>query len=165
MNFLEHLAAEWFEYSGSFVRSNVRTRKRAKGGYDCELDVLDDGLLGLALEVDGAARRQPREALLDLAQDLLAGAAEDGAEAAVEAELGVHVADEVEPVLLTSFLLRPTMHGTQRRFLASECSTYLGVRLRAPRVENATGHRASPSSRRNPARSAGIGVPEPQLGG
>ena len=53
-------------------------------------------LLRLALKVDGAARWQPREALLDLAQDLPAGAAEDGAEAAVEAELGVHVADEVE---------------------------------------------------------------------
>ena len=40
MNFLESLAAEWFEYSGYFVRTNVRTRKRKKGGYDCELDVL-----------------------------------------------------------------------------------------------------------------------------
>ncbi len=40
MNFLEDLAAEWFEYSGYFVRSNIRTRKRSKGGYDCELDVL-----------------------------------------------------------------------------------------------------------------------------
>ncbi|MFB0557295.1 MAG: hypothetical protein ACETVW_05515 [Dehalococcoidia bacterium] len=40
MNFLEQLVAEWYEYGGYFVRSNVRTRKRAKGGFDVELDVL-----------------------------------------------------------------------------------------------------------------------------
>lgn len=40
MNFLEQLAAEWYEYSGYFVRTNVRTRKRAKGGWDVELDAL-----------------------------------------------------------------------------------------------------------------------------
>ena len=40
MNFLESLAAEWYEYLGFFVRRNVRTRKRAAGGWDVELDVL-----------------------------------------------------------------------------------------------------------------------------
>ena len=40
MNFLEQLAAEWYEYSGYFVRTNVRARKRAKGGWGAELDVL-----------------------------------------------------------------------------------------------------------------------------
>ncbi len=40
MNFLEQLAAEWYEFSGYFVRTNPRTRKRAKGGWDVELDVL-----------------------------------------------------------------------------------------------------------------------------
>ena len=40
MTFLEQLVAEWYEYEGYFVRSNVRTRKRAKGGFDVELDVL-----------------------------------------------------------------------------------------------------------------------------
>jgi len=40
MNFLETLAAEWYEYTGYFVRTNVRARKRAAGGWDCELDVL-----------------------------------------------------------------------------------------------------------------------------
>ncbi|HUU63799.1 MAG TPA: hypothetical protein VMX96_07800 [Dehalococcoidia bacterium] len=40
MNFLEQLVAEWYEYDRYFVRSNVRTRKRKKGGYDVELDVL-----------------------------------------------------------------------------------------------------------------------------
>jgi hypothetical protein len=40
MNFLEQLAAEWYEYSGYFVRTNVRARKRSKGGWDMELDVL-----------------------------------------------------------------------------------------------------------------------------
>ena len=40
MNFLEQLVAEWYEYEGYFVRSNVRTRKRTKGGFDVELDVL-----------------------------------------------------------------------------------------------------------------------------
>ena len=40
MNFLESLVAEWYEYSGYFVRSNPRARKRLKGGWDVELDVL-----------------------------------------------------------------------------------------------------------------------------
>ena len=40
MNFLEQLVAEWYEYAGYFVRSNVRARKRAEGGWDAELDVL-----------------------------------------------------------------------------------------------------------------------------
>ena len=40
MNFLESLVAEWYEYSGFFVRSNPRTRKRPSGGWDVELDVL-----------------------------------------------------------------------------------------------------------------------------
>jgi hypothetical protein len=40
MNFLESLAAEWYEYTGHFVRTNVRTGKRAGGGWDGELDVL-----------------------------------------------------------------------------------------------------------------------------
>jgi len=40
MNFLESLVAEWYGFSGYFVRSNPRTRKRQKGGWDVELDVL-----------------------------------------------------------------------------------------------------------------------------
>jgi len=39
-NFLEQLVAEWYEYQGYFVRRNVLVGKRAKGGYDCELDVV-----------------------------------------------------------------------------------------------------------------------------
>ena len=49
MNFLESLAAEWLEYTGYFVKTNIRTRKLPTGGYKCELDVLgflpEDGLL------------------------------------------------------------------------------------------------------------------------
>ena len=40
MTFLGQLVAEWYEYEGHFVRSNVKARKRAKGGFDVELDVL-----------------------------------------------------------------------------------------------------------------------------
>jgi hypothetical protein len=40
MNHLEQLVAEWYEYRGYFVRRNVRVGKRAKGGYDGELDVV-----------------------------------------------------------------------------------------------------------------------------
>lgn len=40
MNYLEALAAEYYAYTGYFVRSNVRTRKRPRGGYDIEMDVL-----------------------------------------------------------------------------------------------------------------------------
>ena len=49
MNFLEQLVAEWHEYNGYFVRSNVRTRKRSKGGFDVELDVLAYDLPGSTL--------------------------------------------------------------------------------------------------------------------
>lgn len=40
MNHLEQLTAEWYEYSGYFVRRNIRVGKRPNGGYDCELDVI-----------------------------------------------------------------------------------------------------------------------------
>jgi hypothetical protein len=40
MNYLEKLASEWYEYSGYFVRTNVKAHKRSKGGWDAELDVL-----------------------------------------------------------------------------------------------------------------------------
>src|SRR5438445_70942 len=40
MNFLEQLTAEWYAYKGYFVRTNVKMNKRAKGGWDNELDVL-----------------------------------------------------------------------------------------------------------------------------
>ena len=39
-NHLEQLVAEWYEYRGYFVRRNVLVGKRAKGGYECELDVV-----------------------------------------------------------------------------------------------------------------------------
>lgn len=40
MNHLEQLVGEWYEYNGYFVRRNVMVGKRAKGGYECELDVV-----------------------------------------------------------------------------------------------------------------------------
>lgn len=40
MNFLETLASEYYEYIGYFVRRNIKTRKRDKGGWGVELDVL-----------------------------------------------------------------------------------------------------------------------------
>ncbi|MBI3877461.1 MAG: hypothetical protein HY300_16145 [Verrucomicrobia bacterium] len=40
MNFLEQLAAEWFAYLGYYVRTNVKTNKRKKGGWANEIDVL-----------------------------------------------------------------------------------------------------------------------------
>ena len=39
-NYLEELVAEWYEYQGFFVRRNVLVGKRARGGYECELDVV-----------------------------------------------------------------------------------------------------------------------------
>jgi hypothetical protein len=39
-NYLEQLVAEWYEYRGYFVRRNVLVGKRAKGGHECELDVV-----------------------------------------------------------------------------------------------------------------------------
>ncbi len=40
MNYLEQLVAEWYEFSGYFVRRNILVGKRASGGFDCELDVV-----------------------------------------------------------------------------------------------------------------------------
>jgi hypothetical protein len=39
-NHLESLVAEWYEFNGYFVRRNVKVGPRAKGGYECELDVV-----------------------------------------------------------------------------------------------------------------------------
>lgn len=39
MNFLEQLAAEWYEYNGHFVRTNIKFGPRARGGYTGEIDV------------------------------------------------------------------------------------------------------------------------------
>ncbi len=39
-NFLEQLVAEWYEYQGYFIRRNIWVGKRAKGGYECELDII-----------------------------------------------------------------------------------------------------------------------------
>ena len=58
MNYLEQLAAEWYRFSGYFVRNNVRARKRSKGGWDRELDALaykpDTGEL-IHIETSGSA--------------------------------------------------------------------------------------------------------------
>lgn len=40
MNFLENLAAEWYEYNGYFVRQNVKFGKRKAGGWKGEMDVI-----------------------------------------------------------------------------------------------------------------------------
>jgi hypothetical protein len=63
--------------------------------------------------------------------------------------------DGFNPHFSPAFVARPTMHRTQRCFLASGCSTYCQVRLRAPRVENPTGHGTSPPSPRKLVRNAG----------
>lgn len=39
-NHLEDLVAEWYQLRGYFVRRNIQVGKRAKGGYDCELDIV-----------------------------------------------------------------------------------------------------------------------------
>jgi hypothetical protein len=40
MNHLEELTKQWLEYNGYFCRTTVRVAKRAKGGWDGELDVV-----------------------------------------------------------------------------------------------------------------------------
>ena len=40
MNHLEQLVAEWLQYNGYFVRQSVPVGKRAKGGFEGELDVV-----------------------------------------------------------------------------------------------------------------------------
>lgn len=40
MNFLESVVAEWYEFSGYFVRSNIKFGRLAHGGWKGEADVL-----------------------------------------------------------------------------------------------------------------------------
>jgi len=42
MNFLEQLTAEWYQYKGYFVRTNIKYGKNAKGkgGHSGEMDVV-----------------------------------------------------------------------------------------------------------------------------
>jgi Holliday junction resolvase-like predicted endonuclease len=40
MNFLEQLVAEWYQYEGYLVRSNVRYGRRRRGGWVGEIDVI-----------------------------------------------------------------------------------------------------------------------------
>lgn len=40
MYFLEQLVSEWYGYKGYFVRNNVKFGKRARGGYEGEMDVV-----------------------------------------------------------------------------------------------------------------------------
>lgn len=40
MNFLEQLAAEWYQYKGYFVATNIKFGPRARGGYAGEMDVI-----------------------------------------------------------------------------------------------------------------------------
>jgi hypothetical protein len=39
-NFLEELVAEWYAHQGYFLIRNRKVGKRARGGYECELDVV-----------------------------------------------------------------------------------------------------------------------------
>lgn len=39
-NHLEQLVAEWYEYQGYFIRRNVKVGRRARGGYEGELDIV-----------------------------------------------------------------------------------------------------------------------------
>ena len=68
-NYLEQLVAEWYEYSGYFVRSNSRTRKRQKGGWDIELDVLayspsDQRLIHIETSGDANSWQERKERFL-----------------------------------------------------------------------------------------------------
>jgi hypothetical protein len=39
-NYVEELVSEYYEYQDYFVRRNVQVGPRARGGYECELDVV-----------------------------------------------------------------------------------------------------------------------------
>jgi hypothetical protein len=70
MNFLESLVAEWYEYTGYFVRSNARARKRPKGGWDVELDVLayspsDQRLIHIETSSDASSWNERKDKFLN----------------------------------------------------------------------------------------------------
>jgi Holliday junction resolvase-like predicted endonuclease len=69
MNFLERLVADWYGHHGYLVQTNLRFGKRAKGGYEGEIDVLGVNLKERALvhvETSGDADswRERREKIL-----------------------------------------------------------------------------------------------------
>lgn len=65
-------------------------------GRQCLTEVVEHDVARDAVELHVASSRQEREALLDLPHQVLAGAAEQRAQAAVEPELATMLADEVE---------------------------------------------------------------------
>lgn len=72
INFLESLVAEWYQYGKEppyFVRSNTRVRKRKKGGYDGEIDVLayspsEQHLIHIEASSDGDSWEKRKERFL-----------------------------------------------------------------------------------------------------
>lgn len=66
-NHLEELVAQWYEWRGYFVRRNVLVGKLAKGGHECELDIIAfnpalNHLLQIepSLDADSWAKREIR---------------------------------------------------------------------------------------------------------
>lgn len=67
---MESLVAEWYEFSGYFVRSNPRARKREKGGWDIELDVLayspsDERLIHIETSSDANSWQERKDRFLE----------------------------------------------------------------------------------------------------
>jgi hypothetical protein len=66
-NHLEDLTAEWYGFRGYFVQRNIQVGKRAKGGYECELDIValhpqNGHLIHIepSMDTDSWARREVR---------------------------------------------------------------------------------------------------------
>ena len=80
----------------SLLRAQVRDKRRPARAPDRRAQVVEDDLLALAVEIDGAASRKERELVLDLLEDLSAPRVQDRPESVLEAELAVLLADQVD---------------------------------------------------------------------
>jgi hypothetical protein len=101
MNHLEQLVAEWLEYRGYFVRVSVQVGRRAKGGFEGELDVVAinfpaNHLLHVECSLDAlsAEKREPH----------FKAKFERGRRYIREVFRGLPVPDEPEQILVNSLI-------------------------------------------------------------
>lgn len=120
MNHLEALTKEWLEYPGYFCRTTVRVGKRAKGGWDGELDVVGfhpDRKHFLHVECSLDAWSWEKR------QKTFSKKFEIGRQYATDFFRGLEVEDELDQVVLHGYASAPEKHrsiGSGRLLTVSE---------------------------------------------
>ena len=132
-----------------------RSRGLPSATGDGGLEVVEHDLAALAVEVDGAARRQEREVGCDLVDDGSAPGVEDRSQPVLEAELAAVLADEVDDrqVALAGRAAQtaPELLGEDSRRCGrpeEQDAVDVGTSTPSPRTSTENTQRSSPSSQR-----------------